>query len=99
MEMVVVLAILSLLATMAAPYAIKAIKRDKEIQLHETLRNVRTAIDRFHADVEGVPAEKGPRSAPAPTATHSPFRLWSTVSRKAPRMASPNENAICALCR
>jgi general secretion pathway protein G len=58
MEMVVVLAILSLLATMAAPYATKSFKRDKEIQLRETLRTVRTAIDEFHADMEGVPADK-----------------------------------------
>ncbi len=58
MEMVVVLAILSLLATMAAPYATKSFKRDKEIQLHETLRTVRKAIDEFHADMVGVPADK-----------------------------------------
>jgi len=58
MEMVVVLAILSLLATMAAPYATKSFKRDKEIQLRETLRNVRTAIDQFHADMDTVPADK-----------------------------------------
>ena len=58
MEMVVVLAILSLLATMAAPYATKSFKRDKEIQLRETLRTVRTAIDEFHADMAGVPADK-----------------------------------------
>ena len=58
MEMVVVLAILSLLATMAAPYATKSFKRDKEIQLRETLRTVRTAIDQFHADMEGVAADK-----------------------------------------
>ncbi len=58
MEMVVVLAILSLLATMAAPYATKSIRREKEIQLRETLRTVRKAIDRFHADMQSVPADK-----------------------------------------
>ena len=58
MEMVVVLAILSLMATMAAPYATKSFKRDKEIQLRETLRTVRKAIDQFHADMESVPADK-----------------------------------------
>ncbi len=52
MEMVVVLAILSLLAGMAAPYAKQSFKREKEIQLRETLRTVRTAIDRFHADMD-----------------------------------------------
>jgi general secretion pathway protein G len=53
MEMVVVLAILSLLAAMAAPYARKSFQREKEIQLRETLRTVRTAIDKFHADMDG----------------------------------------------
>ncbi|WP_155942409.1 hypothetical protein [Rhodomicrobium vannielii] len=51
MEMVVVLAILSLLAALAAPHARMNLKRDKEIQLRETLRTVRNAIDRFHADM------------------------------------------------
>lgn len=53
MEMVVVLVILSLLAAVATPYARKTLRREKEMQLRETLRTVRTAIDRFHADVDG----------------------------------------------
>ncbi len=52
MEMIIVLAILSLLAAMATPYAKKSFRREREIQLRETLRTVRTAIDRFHADME-----------------------------------------------
>jgi general secretion pathway protein G len=63
MEMVVVLAILSLLATMAAPYALKSIKREKEIQLRETLRTVRTAIDKFHTDMEGNKSGRNDSSA------------------------------------
>ena len=58
MEMVIVLAILALLAAMATPYARMSIKREKEIQLRETLRTVRTAIDRFHADFEGAASKK-----------------------------------------
>ena len=77
MEMVVVLAILSLLATMAAPYATKSFKRDKEIQLRETLRTVRTAIDQFHADMEGVPADK--RSASKSSANGYPVSLQVLV--------------------
>ena len=53
MEMVVVLVILSLLAAVATPYARKTLRREKEMQLRETLRTVRIAIDRFHADVAG----------------------------------------------
>jgi general secretion pathway protein G len=52
MEMVIVLAILSVLAALAAPHARMNLKRDKEIQLRETLRTVRTAIDRFYADMK-----------------------------------------------
>ena len=62
MEMVVVLAILSLLATLAAPYAVKSFRRDKEIQLRETLRTARKAIDEFHADVDRVSADEKPAS-------------------------------------
>jgi general secretion pathway protein G len=77
MEMVVVLAILSLLATMAAPYATKSFKRDKEIQLRETLRTVRTAIDQFHADMESVPADK--RSASTTSGNGYPVSLQVLV--------------------
>lgn len=58
MEMVVVLAILSLLATLATPFARMSIKREKEMELRETLRTMRIAIDRFHADMEGVVNKK-----------------------------------------
>lgn len=58
MEMVVVLAILSLLAALAAPYARMSIKREKEMQLRETLRTVKIAIDRFHTDVGSRPGQK-----------------------------------------
>lgn len=58
MEMVIVLAILSLLAALATPYARISIKREKEIRLRETLRTVRTAIDRFHADMDVAASKK-----------------------------------------
>jgi general secretion pathway protein G len=51
-EMLVVLVILSILASVAAPYARRAIQRDKEFALRDTLRTVRRAIDSFHADWE-----------------------------------------------
>ena len=60
MEMVVVLAILSLLAAMASPYARLNIKRDKELELRETLRTVRMAIDRFHMEAQGSTGKKLP---------------------------------------
>jgi general secretion pathway protein G len=80
MEMVVVLAILSLLAALAAPYARMSIKREKEIQLRETLRTVRMAIDRFHADMQGSSSAATPGGGTAPPA--------ASESKKASKYAS-----------
>jgi len=49
-EMLVVLAILSILAAVTLPYAEMTVKRSKELDLHRNLREIRTAIDRFHSD-------------------------------------------------
>lgn len=50
MEMLVTLAILSILASAAMPYAEITVKRNREVELKRALREIRTAIDRFHAD-------------------------------------------------
>jgi general secretion pathway protein G len=49
-ELLVTLVILSILALAAVPYAEIAVRREKELELRRTLREVRTAIDRFHED-------------------------------------------------
>ena len=49
-ELLVSLAIISILATVALPYAKHAITREKEYELRDALRTVRLAIDRFHDD-------------------------------------------------
>lgn len=51
-ELLVVLVILSILAAAAVPYAEVSVRRDKELELRRALREVRTAIDAFHADWE-----------------------------------------------
>jgi len=81
MEMVVVLAILSLLAALAAPHARMNLKRDKEIQLRETLRTVRTAIDRFHADMmKQKDKEIGGKSSGAQISPNGyPFSLQALI--------------------
>lgn len=45
-----VLAVLSVLAAVTVPYAEMTVKRDKELELHRDLRQMRSAIDRFHSD-------------------------------------------------
>jgi general secretion pathway protein G len=49
-ELLVTLVILSILASVALPYAEIVVRREKEAELRESLRGVRTAIDRFHDD-------------------------------------------------
>ena len=49
-EMLVTLMILSILATAALPFVETTVVRSKELELHRSLREVRTAIDNFHDD-------------------------------------------------
>lgn len=49
-ELIVTLAVLSILAAAALPYAEMTVRREKELELRQALRDVRTAIDRFHED-------------------------------------------------
>lgn len=49
-ELLVVMAILMLLLTVAAPRYFSGIDRAKEASLKQTLQVVRDAIDKFHAD-------------------------------------------------
>ncbi len=51
-ELLVVLVVLSILAVSAMPFAEIMVRRSKELELRRDLREVRTAIDRFHADWE-----------------------------------------------
>jgi general secretion pathway protein G len=49
-ELLVTLAILSILAAAALPYAELTVRRDRELELHRDLREMRSAIDAFHDD-------------------------------------------------
>lgn len=65
-EMLVVLLIVSVLAAMAAPVTAKRVARDKEFALRASLREVRTAIDRFHADWQDAKGAGGFAKAASP---------------------------------
>ncbi len=49
-ELLVTLTILSILAAAALPFAETIVTRNKELELHQVLREVRIAIDGFHED-------------------------------------------------
>lgn len=49
-ELLVTLVILSILAAAALPYAEVTLRREKEIELRRSLRDIRTAIDAFRED-------------------------------------------------
>lgn len=54
LELVITLSVLSVLVVGTIPLAQNSIKRDKEIRLRETLRQVRNAIDEFKRDTVGA---------------------------------------------
>lgn len=51
-ELVVTLALLGVLAMLAAPMTEAAVQRSREQALRESLREIRSAIDRYHQAVE-----------------------------------------------
>jgi len=51
-ELVITLALLGVLAMLAAPMTETAVQRSREQALRESLREIRDAIDRYHAAIE-----------------------------------------------
>lgn len=49
-ELLVVMVIIAILASVAIPYAEVTVQRNKEIELKRALRTIRNAIDAFHDD-------------------------------------------------
>jgi len=58
-ELVSCSAIILVLASVAIPVANTWVKRRKELELHQALREIRTAIDRFQYDAEHNPGMRG----------------------------------------
>lgn len=63
LELLVTLVILSILASVALPYAELTIRRNKELELRQALRDIRTAIDDFHNDWKEGRISRGTRYA------------------------------------
>ena len=57
-ELVCVTAMVLLLAGIAIPVGHTMVKRKKELELRQSLREIRTAIDRFQADMERLPGAR-----------------------------------------
>jgi general secretion pathway protein G len=76
-ELVVTLAILGLLATMAVPFAELVQQRHKEAELHEALRQIRTALDAYRQAVK-----EGHVASPADASGYPPDLdvLWQGVT-------------------
>jgi general secretion pathway protein G len=55
-ELLVVMTIVALLLTIAAPRYFQHVERSKEVALRENLRAVRDAVDKFYADRGAYPA-------------------------------------------
>src|SRR5204863_9071746 len=53
-ELVITITVLTILTMGVVPLLKLSVKRQKEQQLHDTLRQIRTAIDEFHRDTVGI---------------------------------------------
>ncbi len=76
-ELLVVLAIISILAVTAVPFAETTMQRRKEIELQETLRSVRQAIDAFHQDWR---ANRFAKTEPAASVNGYPVTIGVLIS-------------------
>lgn len=54
-ELVITITVLTILTLGAMPLVKVSVKRQREQQLRDTLRQIRTAIDEFHRDTVGMP--------------------------------------------
>ncbi len=54
LELIITLSVLAILVMGAIPLTQNAVKRQKELELRETLREIRSAIDEFHRDSLGA---------------------------------------------
>lgn len=57
-ELIIAMAILSILATVVLPLAEITVKRSNELELRQALREIRTAIDAYKADHDRAVTEK-----------------------------------------
>lgn len=53
-ELVITLTVMTILTLGALPLVKVAVRRQREQELHQTLRNIRAAIDEFHRDTIGM---------------------------------------------
>jgi general secretion pathway protein G len=78
-EVAIVAAIIAILASAIMPLAKITMQREREMELRRTLREVRTAINKFHDDAETLPNPKiSPDDLPL-TAEHYPQTLQILV--------------------
>lgn len=58
-ELVITITVLTILTMGVVPLLKLSVKRQKEQQLHDSLRQIRTAIDEFHRDTVGIDCSGG----------------------------------------
>ncbi|MFM9903826.1 MAG: type II secretion system protein [Pyrinomonadaceae bacterium] len=72
LELVITLGVLAILVMGTVPMAQNAVKRQKELKLRETLREIRSAIDEFKRDTYGA-CPQGAITTENPTVQNSTF--------------------------
>ena len=71
-ELIITVTVLSILTMGVVPLLKLSVKRQREQQLRDTLRQMRTAIDEFHRDTVGINCTGVPGGPPPPPAPPDP---------------------------
>ncbi|MEP6849023.1 MAG: type II secretion system protein [Acidobacteriota bacterium] len=80
LELIITLVVLSILIMGTIPLSQNTVKRDKELRLRQTLRDIRNAIDEFKRDSVGsCPAGSGTSQQLGPTGIQTPTDPRSRV--------------------
>ena len=79
LELILTLVVLSILVMGTIPLAQNAVKRQKELRLRETLRQIRSAIDEFHRDTLGACPQGNANPVPQPGGGNIPSDPRSRV--------------------
>jgi general secretion pathway protein G len=77
-EIAIVSAIIAILASAILPLAKVTMQRERELELRRDLRELRTAIDKFHDDADAAPPKIAANDLPA-EAEHYPQTLQTLV--------------------
>lgn len=96
-ELVITLTVIAIMVAATVPLSQNAVKRQKELRLRETLRQIRDAIDEFHRDTLGA-CPPGAVTSTNPAPGNQPPQLPPGVRQAGAVLADPRSRVVIDDC-